>query len=670
MLRISIAAAVVAGGVLSVATPALAADPSLTLSPAGSTTLKPGASSELDFTVNGGTLGGTFTITVASSFGNDVVLRYSGQNCGSTCTIPNQTFAASDGNGDSKTYAVTLTAAASPNVAAGQSESGSIKVTVDPGGAGNTFSKTQSYTVQGPTAAASPTASTVTQVSGVIKDTATGQPIAAATVSMLDGASHQCSTATTSAGAFSFKTCNNAGIGPGEIAIHVDKDGYATLNKSINGVAGQSLTVTLVMVSSASPTVSAADSVAPISGAPSDAGGTILPQNTATTNASGTGGGTSMLIIVGGILLVLVGIGAIAFILWKRKKDDRGDDGDDDDAPDGGPTPVPAARGNFRDGANETQLLRSGGYGGPAGNPDAPTMLHNQPVVDEYPDPYGAPLPPPRGAQPGYGAPTQVGGYGQADQYGAPTQTGGYGQGGGYGGNGYHEQQAGGYVPSQRPPSDPYVSPAQQDYGNGYGSEGGYGAGQQEYGSPYNDATAPAQQGGYDSTRRYEAGDYDQGGYDQSADSGYSQQRGGHDQQRGGYDAAGEPGYGSGAGGGYGAGADHGQRGGYGGGPSSGAGGYSATPASGAGGGYGGNNGYDPAQGGYGGHGNGYGGAAGQGGGQPPGDGYESGNGYDQQRGGYRSQHDEPYDRRGGPDSGRHGGGSSEQRPPLDWLDS
>jgi hypothetical protein len=292
----------------------------------------------------------------------------------------------------------------------------------------------------------------------------------------------------------------------------------------------------------------------------------------------------SMLLIVLGALLVLLGIGAIILILVRRKDPNADDEAEDGDGgPQRGPTPVPASRGTYRGApADATMVARAPGYGDPTmvgrGNGmgpgmDAPTTMIPPATgpLDEYPDPYGAP--PPRSPQPtgrGYGAPQYPAGQqGYPDQQGYDRgyqgqDTGGYGAAGGtmYGGdNGYDERPpAGGYTPpAQRPPSDPYVSPTRQyggggyepqpeparypadppasrGYANQYGGGGTYG---DQGGNAYEGYDAPREQprrGGYEDYEQQPrgGGGYgQQGGYDQQPRGG---DYGGYDQ--GGYDDA------------------------------------------------------------------------------------------------------------------------------------
>src|SRR5207248_11058717 len=125
-----------------------------------------------------------------------------------------------------------------------------------------------------------------------------------------------------------------------------------------------------------------------------DSGGAAPAANNAAKNS---GGGSFSMILIGlGVLLVLLGIGAIAFILIKRRRDDA-DDGDEyeNGVPQRGPTPVPASRGAYHGGPDPTAVVRSGGYGDPTvvggRSPvaDAPAMRHSPAPVHAEPHPAG-----------------------------------------------------------------------------------------------------------------------------------------------------------------------------------------------------------------------------------------------------------------------------------------
>jgi hypothetical protein len=581
----------------------------------------------------------------------------------------------------------------------------------------------------------------VRQVSGRVKDQ-DGKAVSGATVGLQDSQNHQYRTTSNGDGGYSFTSSDNNPIAVGALAVGAVKNGYEVVSVNAQGVAGKSVTVPLtiklkVAPTSASPTPSTSVSTTPTEEATEETE-PATEESAAVLDAAPKSGeekdsGSMLYIILGG-LLVAAGIGAIVLVLMRRKS------GDDPDDPEGAESPngvVPPSPGRYG-GADETRLAAPVGgrvndatmiapRSGAPSMADAPTMIHQAPPVDEFPDPYGAPVPPnggfnapggwgtagagaAAGAAGTYGA-AQPAGYGTATQFGppVPAQSGGYPEqdDNGYGGNAYgaygaEQEQAYGEP-------DGYDQPAA-----GYGDQVAYDGPeqpQQRYDEPTGMYRAEPN-GGYPQ----EAGYGDQGGY-APADPAYGQ-NGGYagddygDADRGAYQAAGYQG------GGYGAAEEPvAEQGGYWGGGADNGDGY-GTPAAGAtyGGGQGGGQGggtYGGGQGGgtYGGAGGGYGAPAGGGyGGEPaggPGNGYGGDQGgfdpratygrpegYDQPAG--RAQQPPPppqggYGDQGGyggeqggyyggaeQQGGRHGGQPRQQPPesarpaqrrPADWLD-
>ena len=124
-----------------------------------------------------------------------------------------------------------------------------------------------------------------------------------------------------------------------------------------------------------------------------------------TNNAAEEGGlGSSWLLILVGGLLVALGVGAIVLLgCGARRTTTTTDDEDGANGPrgrsadrsapaaTGAATTPPGSRPGPVPGADPTMVNR------PA-LADAPTMMHSRPLVDdEFPDPYGAPLPGPQG---------------------------------------------------------------------------------------------------------------------------------------------------------------------------------------------------------------------------------------------------------------------------------
>jgi hypothetical protein len=504
----------------------------------------------------------------------------------------------------SQTFAAHLTM---PQVGAGQNQTFTVTITATSSNdQSNPASTTTQVTVQGPDKPQS-----VRAITGKVKDTS-GKGVAGARVGAQDSAGKTFSSTTTGNGSFSILATDSNPIAPGSIQVGAGKDGYADgAVVSVQGSAGKTVSVNLTLKAlqattspsaSATPSASAGASLDPGSVLDTDApaGPAVnLPSDSTTKKTSNDSSSGSMLFVVLGGLLVAAGVGAIVLVLMRRRnatKAGGGPDGGDPTAMGGGPGVVPPSQGRFND-ATRVGGAPAGGFGGPAaatmvaprsGAPsmsDAPTMLH-RPVPaaeDEFPDPYGVPLP-----QPGSYAGTPAGSWDDqgANQYGgAPAQ---YGQGGddyaaGTGPYGGGAGQYAGGAPQQR--FDEHTSlyqPESEPDGYGGYDQGGYGANGAGTGT-YGGGAAPA--GGAPGAGEYGAGaggQYGGGAYgggqedDYRAGGGY-QAGGGYGQEpaeQGGYGSWGAPAGGIDSGNGYG--------------PQSGAQGAPSAPAAPGGGQYGG----------------------------------------------------------------------------------
>lgn len=501
---------------------------------------------------------------------NRASIKVSGMSCTGQCSPSGQPIQP-DATED---FDATLTA---PTVSAGQKRSITVTVTATLNGETGTASET--ITVNGP---AAPT--NVRQVSGRIKDDG-GARVSGVQVAIQDSAGHSYSTTTGSDGGYAFSSSDAEPIAAGSITVGAAKDGYESTTVRVEGTAGRTVNVPLTIkkvaaeTTSPTPAASTSTSAAPEEEITEEAPGqTTAPLvDQGLDNASNTEEeGSNWLLIIMGVLLVAAGIGAMVLV-WMRRKN-ANELGSDT----GLGKAVPAAAGGFDAtrvaapvgggrGGDATMVAPAGGMGAQRGGSlaDAPTMIHRPPVEDEFPDPYGAPMP----AGGGFAGGGNQWGADQGGAYGGATQT--YGQqGGGYGAadqGGYNEAGQGGYNDPGQQRYDEHTNlyqPEQpqryDEHTNLYQPEpGGY----------------PQQQGG-----NYGGGGYDQGGYDQQG--GYGDQGGWGGQDAGGYDQQ--------QGGNYGGGYDQ-QQGGY---PQQQGGGYDD-------GGYdqqqGGNyGGYDQQQGGYG----------------------------------------------------------------------
>jgi hypothetical protein len=651
--------ALVVGGVAAAPAVALAAPPGVQITNLSPTDVLAGGQVQLQYTVanNSGAGGGG-----GGGGGNGANIKVTGMSCNGDCSQVTQIDP-----GGNKQFNAKLTA---PQVAAGATQTVTVTISVTIGNDQNTAQ--QQVTVRGPDKP-----QTVTAITGKVKD-ADGKSISGAAVGARDSAGSTFSATTNGSGSFSINSSDSHPIAPGSITVAAGKSGYENANVEVTGVAGRTVNVPLTLkltaaTTSASPSASASD----VPSAPAAALDTNVPSqlavlpsdDTATKKASQNSSSGSMLFIVLGGLLVAAGIGAIVLVLMRRRNagGNGGDEGNDPTAMGGGPGVVPPSQGRFNDATRVASPVGAGPAtmvaprSGAPSMADAPTMLQRPvpAVEDEFPDPYGAPLPPGGG----YNG-TQAGGWDNqaaAGAYGAPTQYG----------------------------------PAQDDYADPqYGADSQYGAAQAGYGGGQYGAAAGAPAAGgsperfdeHTSLYRPESdqdgyGDYGQGGYGAGADAG---QYGGAGQAGGAY-GGGAAGAGQYGGGTYGGGAAAGGQ--YGGGAYGGradedyrpggayqGGGYGQEPADQGGygspaGGIDSGNGYGPQPGGQGGNvaggsqygGGTYGGGAAAAGGTYGGGQPQYGGGYDEHAG-----YEQGYDQPGGAaygDGAEYGSGATGQAP-------
>ena len=441
-------------------------------------------------------------------------------------------------DGSSNGFQATLTM---PTVDAGQTRQVSFRVRATAGDERGERSVT--ITVNGPEAP-----STVRQVSGRVKD-GEGARVSGVQVVMQDSEGHRYTTNTNSSGSYTFNSSDAEPIAAGSIKVAAAKDGYKAASLTVRGTAGNSVNVPITLekiaaqttspTPSPSPTASRATSAAPVEEPPAEDDNKAAPIDANNAASTSDEEGINWLLIIMGALLVAAGIGAMVLVWMRRKKAEElsSDTGLGKAVPAGAgfdatrvAAPVGAARGN-----DATMIAPAAGMGG-GSLADAPTMIHRPPapVEDEFPDPYGAPLPPGGGYA---GTGNQWGNEPGAGNYGGATQpygqqSGAYGATrGGYGDGGQpqrYDEHTNMYQPEQPQPQqryDEHTNMYQPPQDNGYGAQGGYDQG----GYPQQQAGWHDQQGGYGAP-----GGYDQGGYDQA---GYPQQQGGwQEQQQGGYD--------------------------------------------------------------------------------------------------------------------------------------
>ena len=617
----------------AIALAAAPGDPSVQIQDVAPTSVASGGKVTMHYTVTNGNLLDT------DQNGADIKVTGMDCNCDQFVTI---------NKGDSKQFTAQLTA---PTVPDGETQQVQIQVRVT---INNRTASASSPTV---TIKGNDKPKTVRQISGKVKDQ-DGKAISGARVVMQDSAGNQYDTISNNSGSYTFTSNDGQPIVPGKITVGAGKEGFEARSVEVQGSADRTVNVPLTLKATvtASPSASESPSAsASVSPPPADVLQTAAPAApaasvAATANTAANqkdSGGSTMFIVLGG-LLVAAGIGAIVLVMMRRKNNSGGDDDPDGFGGPGGGGPMPSGPGRYPDqtrvgapmGGGRADATMVAPMSGAPSLADAPTMLHRPvpAVEDEFPDPYGVPIP----QQGGYAGTNnwdnQPGGYGtEAAQYGA----------GAYGANGQYVQEpaddpyaaynaapSGGYdnapaaaVPGRRydEPTGMYRPESTPDADAGYGAAGydqhdGYGAGAQQYGGQY--AAQPEPTGTYgaqpEPANGYHAGGYDQEPVDEQA----------------GYGSWGAPGSGIDSGNAYG--------------PQSG-GAYGAAPQQPQ---YGGGYGADPA------------GA------------YNEPTGYDQQApyGGYEQQqppaYDEPgYDQRPGygeQGGGRRGGQPPQRRPP-EW---
>jgi hypothetical protein len=627
-MRAGVVVALIAGALVTVfPNPASADAPTVNIFGFSNGTLSPGQNATMQFRVtNPNSDARSVTISVSSSF-DELTCT---QGCDQTLE-----FQATQ----TREFTAQFRAG---NVADGQSKSGQAIAKAEISGlGGGDDDDSRAVTVRGNQAQQPPPVQTVKLITGKITNQSDGKAVNNAYVALGDGAGKLHEDFADDNGVFRFEGSAQKPIAPGRITIGASKDDFKQNTKSINVNAGgtaSGVVIALQLENAPTPSTSAVPTEeAPVDEAPTDEptdGAAAAPVG----NSEDGGGFGNWLVVLGGGLLVAFGVGGIVWVMLRRKEND---DPDDETSTTGVRPAVPAGGAAGYRGNDATRIAGPGG----GALADAPTMLHSRAPMDEFPDPYGAPMPSPQppsyggGTQPGWGA-AGAGGYGQ------PTQAGGYDQS-----------------------TQMYDAAPPTQFGNAPGSGGGYGAG----GYP----EAPGSGGG-----GYGGAPASGGGYGAAPGGGYPQAGGGYgerfDEPTGRYQpTSGGPdygpqggGYGQPAGGGYGGAANgYGDERGYGAEPNGYDAGGAGTPA----GGYGGaapRGGYDQGRGGY--EAGGYGGAAPAGGygGAAPAGGYDETRGYpaggaDYDRGGYEAGPPPGYDRvpeqRGGGNYGGPNGGYADQ---------
>jgi hypothetical protein len=304
------------------------------------------------------TNGGAPSITVSvSGLSNFTAGNPQGCNTGggSSCTI-------NFGPGD-KSKDISFSLTATGNIDSGQSKTdhGKVSARQDVLLGGNATAAFD-VTLKGP----QPTqALSVPQVSGVVRDMATGSPIKNAVVVLVDSGAcasgkDPCQVGTDGNGAFTFASTPDKPITPGTIQIGVTRSGYDNGSAAVAARAGQSVNVSLKLKPTAAASSSASPETLPSAEGQQSTADAVTPTVAAAAPkpAGNSAPNTfSLIIIVLAGLLVLLGVGVFVMMFLNRRKGNA----------DGNP---PFSPGDAAMGAG------SGVYGGAADGAD-PTMVAN-----------------------------------------------------------------------------------------------------------------------------------------------------------------------------------------------------------------------------------------------------------------------------------------------------
>jgi hypothetical protein len=398
-IRGAVVAVLAAAGVVGLAAPAFAAPvpeiEHLTVSPGG---VNAGGSVTLNYEVhvvdNGNDVGGT-GVDVSVVINDEHQTNSSEVSCVSGCSISGATIKP---GGNSYTAQLTAAGYVQQDVL--------VDIGVKVGNASNVTAACgppDCVTIQ---VSATPT---VPEIDGVVTDLATAQPIAGAKVSVADSLGQKWDGLVTDDGGAFTVSGSTQPIAAGPIQITVTMAGYADKHATFTGVRNQPLSALIKLtgnLSTATPTSQPTPTGQQTITNNIDTGGNVQNTDIATPGSSGVSGFSLVLIIVGG-LLVLLGVAAVVLLFVRRNNGD----GDPRRGP-GGPGrggPPPGQRGAGQ------PVPTHAGYGAGGPRPQAPGS-HDQTVISRSPV---ADAPTQHGPRPGQQGPS--GGYGQAPG-------GGYGQ--------------------------------------------------------------------------------------------------------------------------------------------------------------------------------------------------------------------------------------------------
>ncbi|MBB6035524.1 carboxypeptidase regulatory-like domain-containing protein [Phytomonospora endophytica] len=438
------------------------------VAPATMTLQATGAISALDVTVTGGVQG----------LNNQAGVDMGG---GSGCQGGGNTMQCRIEPGGTAVIQLSVAPRPESNLPQGESINGSYDVTASArdgqGGGGNSGGSLPIQVV----GAANP--DSVPSITGTISGDG-NKPLEGVKVEATDAEKATFEATTGSDGVYNIVPNGGGTIAPGEITLKATKAGYDTKTVKVNGIGGEPAQSKFTMVKKTAKPDDSGSAAPP----PADNG------TAAEDKDDGWGLGTWILAIVG-VLFVVGGIVAIVLLLKRGKHDEE----DDDLFADKPPVHTPKA----------AQTGLPGVYDAGPRSPvmDAPTMIHNGPLLDDedlarYGSGGPSAAPPttafgpaygdrgeqptqmfdPRAAGPVSGAPMSGGPVSGGPVSGAPTQMfdpRGYDDRDSYGSpppapsrGGYDERDRGYGPPSDR---DRGYGPPSQDQRGGYGDQG-YGA--------------------------------------------------------------------------------------------------------------------------------------------------------------------------------------------------
>ncbi|WP_025273246.1 carboxypeptidase-like regulatory domain-containing protein [Haloglycomyces albus] len=293
------------------------------------------------------------TITAQlSGVDQEVGLSVDGRNCEqttdgatSTCQVKFKRQA--------KQVAFLLSPIADSEMTTEDVKQGNLQVTIS----GNPDPKTANVSITGNR---EPKEDSISSVAGTVESG--GEPIEGAEVNLEDSEGNTYDKTTDSTGRFEFLGSEDRYIAPGEMTLTVTKDGYET--QTINRNVLTTLDETIKMPSTEEEAAEEEEE---------PASEDTEPATEAASEESGISGTLLTMIIIGAILVIG---GIIAIILLLRSGKDDDDDRDSD-------RPLPNLPPDHQ--GQAAQVGSPGVYqaSGPATQEEAPTMVHNGPLIND-----------------------------------------------------------------------------------------------------------------------------------------------------------------------------------------------------------------------------------------------------------------------------------------------